>query len=219
MTVLFYWNERDEMNGLLLTIWGITGLIVGAVVISIETAHSSDSSLMRSLSFADKVFVSLVGAGWMLSGVRFGISAKTCIVSLFILFAVRIAKTDILENKITNKSLLSLSFVGMTVMLTRLSGISITSQALGFFVGGTLFLIPFALGKGIGAGDVKYLFLIGFLLGYPDIVYALMSLFLSLMLWTIWKALRQEKILKTKIALAPFISLGFVTALLVSNRS
>lgn len=73
-------------------------------------------------------------------------------------------------------------------------------------------------GKGMGLGDVKLAFLLGFWLGYPEIVIALYLAFLTGAVVGVTLILRGKKGLKSKIALGPFLIVGAVIAYFYSTQ-
>lgn len=84
------------------------------------------------------------------------------------------------------------------------------SHALGFLVGGLFFvvLVCITLGKGIGIGDVKLAFALGFLLGWPDIALATMLSFIIGGVVSGALVLFGKKNLKERIPFAPFFITG-----------
>lgn len=86
--------------------------------------------------------------------------------------------------------------------------------AAGFF----LLLWVITRGRGMGLGDVKLAAFLGFTLGFPGIVIALYSAFLTGaiagVILILWKRLR----LKSKIAFGPFLFLGAAISLLFGDQ-
>lgn len=86
-------------------------------------------------------------------------------------------------------------------------------SALFFFL---LFVIT--KGRGMGFGDVKFAFVIGFLLGFPMALFAFYAAFLSGAVVSIFLIITKKKKLKgSKIAFGPFMIVGIVAALLFSE--
>lgn len=73
-----------------------------------------------------------------------------------------------------------------------------------------LFLWLITGGRGMGLGDVKLVFVLGVLLGFPGIVVALYAAFLTGAAVGVILILVQKARLKTKIAFGPFLILGAV---------
>ncbi|MBI4225686.1 prepilin peptidase [Candidatus Roizmanbacteria bacterium] len=73
-------------------------------------------------------------------------------------------------------------------------------------------------GKGMGFGDVKFAFSLGFLLGIVDGVLALYTGFITGALVGIGLIFLRKKGLKSKIAFGPFLVLGLLTMLFFKNN-
>ena len=69
----------------------------------------------------------------------------------------------------------------------------------------------------MGFGDVKLAFLLGLLLGYPKIVVALYTAFLTGATVGVILILKGKRTLKSKIAFGPFLIAGTLIALLWSD--
>jgi len=81
-----------------------------------------------------------------------------------------------------------------------------------------LFLIILTLGKGIGFGDVKFGFLIGFLLGLNKTIVALfLTFFIGAVLSVFLIILKKKKFGQT-IPLGPFLALGAIISLFFGNQ-
>ena len=63
-------------------------------------------------------------------------------------------------------------------------------------------------GRGMGFGDVKLSVVLGFLLGWPDLVLALMIAFITGSLWSILMMVCRKKKFSSRVPFGPFIVLG-----------
>ena len=70
--------------------------------------------------------------------------------------------------------------------------------------------------KGLGFGDVKFSFLMGFFLGFPQIITAMYVAFLTGAGLGVILILGHKKSLKSRVPFGPFLILGFFTALFIS---
>lgn len=116
-----------------------------------------------------------------------------------------------------------------SMIFLGLIGVLLQGQAFAFPQGLALWISAFASsmlffllwlgtkGKSMGFGDVKLAFLLGLLLGYPKIVVALYSAFLTGALTGVILILKGEKSLKSKIAFGPFLILGALISMLWSD--
>ncbi len=99
--------------------------------------------------------------------------------------------------------------------------VGVRSENLLAGVGACLFfylLYFFTRGRGLGFGDVKLGFLLGFLAGFPKIVIALYVAFLTGAALGVILILGGKKKLKSKIAFGPFLILGLLVALIWGNK-
>ncbi len=81
------------------------------------------------------------------------------------------------------------------------------------------FLLIFGItkGKSMGFGDVKLAFLLGLFLGYPKIIVAFYSAFLTGALTGVILILKGKKSFKSKIAFGPFLIAGTLVAVIWSE--
>jgi prepilin signal peptidase PulO-like enzyme (type II secretory pathway) len=79
----------------------------------------------------------------------------------------------------------------------------------------SLFLVT--KGRGMGFGDVKLSFVMGLLLGFPAIIYALYFAFLTGAFISVILILKGHKNLKSKIPFGPFLSLGILFGYFLSD--
>lgn len=80
--------------------------------------------------------------------------------------------------------------------------------AAGFF----LLLWGITKRSGMGLGDVKLVFVLGFLLGFPSIIIALYVAFLTGAMVGVILILKGKKSLKAKVPFGPFLIIGFIVA-------
>jgi prepilin signal peptidase PulO-like enzyme (type II secretory pathway) len=83
------------------------------------------------------------------------------------------------------------------------------SAALFFYL-----LIVITQGKGMGFGDVKLIFLIGLVVGFPEIVIGLFFAFLTGAIVGVILIFNGGKDLKSKIAFGPFLIIGMIAGLI-----
>jgi len=130
--------------------------------------------------------------------------------SLIVIFFADL-KYGIIPDKIVFPSIV-VSFIYLFFILNSLFLIHLFS-ALGaclFFL--SLFLVT--RGKGMGFGDVKFSFLMGLILGFPNVIVSLYIAFLTgaivgciLIIW------RKKRVFGTAIPFGPFLVLGCLTAI------
>lgn len=107
-------------------------------------------------------------------------------------------------------SMLVVAIIASAVLLLRTPQVIVTHMISAF--GACLFIYAiwyFSRGKGMGFGDVKFAFFLGFSLGFPEIVVALYAAFLTGALVGIILILGRQKSLKSKIPFGPFLIAGY----------
>lgn len=90
-------------------------------------------------------------------------------------------------------------------------------SAFGFFLM-FLFLVIITRGKGMGLGDVKFAFVIGFLVGFPKVIVAFYLAFLTGAALSLILILAGRKTMKSTIPFGPFLSGATVTSLYFGDR-
>jgi len=90
--------------------------------------------------------------------------------------------------------------------------LSLASGAVGFLVFLALFLGT--RGRGMGFGDVKFAFIMGFLVGFPRVLIAMFVGFLTGGIYGGGLLLMGKKKFGSKVAFGPFLVVGLVTSLL-----
>ncbi len=137
------------------------------------------------------------------------------IVSILIIIFVYDLKHYIIPDKIVYPaiaiSLLYSLFIIHNPLFNYLLSAFIAS---GFF----LFLVFITKGKGMGLGDVKLAFLMGLILGWPNILLALFLSFFSGAIVGIGLIALHKKGLKSQIPFGPFLSANTVFALLYGSQ-
>jgi len=157
---------------------------------------------------------------FVLNGLKFSISDFQFLISLiYYLFIVSVLiviffadlKCEIIPDKIVFPAIVVSALY--LILNTQYSILPYLLSALG---AGLFFLLLFLItkGKGMGLGDVKFAFLMGLILGYPNIVISLYIAFLTgaiigvaLILW------KKRKMSGATIPFGPFLVLGTLTAL------
>jgi prepilin signal peptidase PulO-like enzyme (type II secretory pathway) len=86
--------------------------------------------------------------------------------------------------------------------------------AAGFF----LFIVLISRGKWMGAGDIKLAFLIGLLLGWPNVLLALFLAFLIGAIIGLGLIILKKKTIKSELPFGPFLILGIYIALFFGEK-
>lgn len=91
---------------------------------------------------------------------------------------------------------------------------------IGGFVSGIFIAIIVLItqGKGMGIGDIKLAFLLGFMIGYPNTIVMLFLAFIIGAMIGLFLLLTKIKKLKSEIPFAPFLIIGFYLSLFYADK-
>jgi len=132
--------------------------------------------------------------------------------SLLVIFVADL-KTFIIPDSMVVLGLIGVMLRNFFTINHQLFTINYLLSALGaslFFLG----LWYITKKKGMGLGDVKLAFLLGLLLGFPQIIVALYVAFLTGALVGVILILRGKKSLKSHVPFGPFLILGYVVSVI-----
>ncbi|MBI3577579.1 prepilin peptidase [Candidatus Gottesmanbacteria bacterium] len=130
--------------------------------------------------------------------------------SLLIFLSLLVIFVADLKYEIIPDSMIILGLIGG--LIGKFSILSAIGAA-AFF----LFLFLVTRGRGMGLGDVKLAFLLGLILGFPTIVIALYTAFLTGAAVGIILMIGGKKTLKSHVPFGPFLILGAMFAMLYGN--
>ena len=148
------------------------------------------------------------------------LSLKLIVIALLISIAVLVSFTDISVRKIPNIYVSLIGTVGIASIFTGLFNISSGMHIAGLVAGSLIFMVPYLLNQGIGAGDVKFLAAAGLVLGFENILTTILLMGASIVIFILGMVIVRrnfKETMKMHIPLGPFISIGFVASLLASN--
>ncbi len=215
-------------------IGGFSGIILFGLTLKLvskktdSTSQSNDNEISGILSevksyiskknrIARIVFASINGLGWVIIVFLSGLSFRSLAIAIIFSITLMISTSDIKIRKIPNELVLLTFVVTMIYIVFGFSKQSLVMNFIGFLAGTFLFSIPFILKSEIGGGDIKLIAVMGLCLGYPGILGAVMVLGGSVLIWFIYLLISKKGGLKTSFAMGPFISLGFITTLLLQR--
>lgn len=146
---------------------------------------------------------------------------QTCITGVItVIAAMSIAVVDWTIRKIPNESLFLLLVVkAVDIVVSVIQGASwdkaiitpIITCVLCFIV----FSIPSFFGIPIGAGDIKYCAVIGFLFGIWGFFEAVSVMGVTMLIYYIYLKIRKKGNIKSSVPMGPFLSLGVLVTLVV----
>lgn len=163
------------------------------------------------------VFWAMMNATIWLILVKFnGLESKTLEVMLLVSIGMILSVIDISIKKIPNELVLMTLIIGGVFAITGQPLTSIGINLLGLVIGFIIFFLPALLGKGAGWGDVKYAAAVGFCLGVYGMFAAVFIMTFFLMIYTGYLMISKKGSLKSKVALGPFMAIGFVAVLFLN---
>ena len=131
---------------------------------------------------------------------------------VYCIILAAVSYTDLRERRIPNKIIVPALILALGSMFFTVGW---TSALLGGLVGALVMLIPvFAFGGHGGMGDVKLALFIGLILGFPDILFAL--ILAHLLAVTLWLGVFLKRLdRKSLVPFAPFLAAGALLFLLL----
>jgi prepilin signal peptidase PulO-like enzyme (type II secretory pathway) len=113
-------------------------------------------------------------------------------------------------------SALQMTFVPRHALLFGLQGSPWLNSITAALIGAAFFFFLFAAtkGKGMGFGDVKLAAALGFLFGWPDILFITVFAFLVGSIFGAWKIWKGKKKMKSAVPFGPFLALGVLILVL-----
>lgn len=159
------------------------------------------------------LFMTINGICWTCAIAIAGMSLQAIQIMLVVSSALLISIIDIKIRIIPNEVVLLIFISSLVFAFASSKYQTILPHLIGLLIGIAFFCIPFLLKSNLGGGDIKYIAVMGFCLGFPDIVKAMMILSSVLLIWLIYLIISKRGGLKTKFAMGPFISIGFVATL------
>ncbi len=152
---------------------------------------------------------------WAYLGQRYGLSPKFFYLAVICSFFLLIALVDLKYRLVLNVLVFP---AGIAALLVH--GVPPGRETLLALLGGVFGLLPYLLAillkpGGIGAGDVKLATLIGLVLGFPQVVYALLVAVLAGGITVAVLLLTRRGKLTSCIPYAPFLCLGAIMILMV----
>jgi len=156
---------------------------------------------------------------------NFGLSVYSITLMLITCFFVVIFVYDLYHQIIPDLMIIPAMVIWILVWLGSLVfgyslGASFAELLVGTLVGGGFIglLVVITKGKGMGVGDIKLAFLLGFILGWLGIIIGLGSAFIMGALVGILLIISKAKKLKSSVPFGPFLIAGFYFALFYGEK-
>ena len=171
-------------------------------------------------SWATKLFMGVCnGAAWYLLGLVF-VSVSSLIIACVIVYcAFLTGLIDIRVHIIPNEAVMVFVVLGLLfqVLLFGFKG-GLLAAIISMFVMMAVFLIVGAIMgfDKVGAGDVKLAGAMGAILGYPNILYGVVVMAASMILFAVVGFVIKKVSLRSMVPFAPFMSLGIICGCLAT---
>jgi leader peptidase (prepilin peptidase)/N-methyltransferase len=204
--------------GLIGTFWG---WMITTLVENFETEKCREGSVeigggKRFVCLPPRAAVTIINAAaWVFAAIKAKDLVTAFVVSLLFTFAIVITLIDLRIRIIPNELVLAVIILGIIFQLVHF-GVKNVIVAAFFMVAlmSVLILAANILGfEKIGAGDVKLIGAMGLVLGYPDIITALIATSSSMMLYCIVGLLIRRLKRTSMFPFAPFIMFGMTFSL------
>lgn len=213
-----------QMNTFVSIILGLIGIYIGLFIpefslFVIKKKKGMDytygNSLLSIRSY--KICFGLInGLIWLLAGIFLDTGLKMLFLSIQVTLGLVIAFIDIKIRIIPNELVLTMFVVGV-IFQAIYYGLHevLGSVACMIFIMVVFTAVAIFMGFGkVGAGDVKLAGAIGFSLGYPLVVVAMLTMAVVLLLYIVTGLAIKKIKLTTMLPLAPFLIVGYVFSLL-----
>ena len=214
------------MNIIITALFGITGFVTGYKIPDISNriieykkrkkAFKTNES--KELSNILKLLICLFNlAAWVATGLYIDNIIAALLIGIQITLGLIIAVIDINIRIIPNELVLTLIILGITFQTMIDFGLN---NILGAIISMVAVMIIFTVVAGfmgfgkVGAGDVKLAGAIALALGYPLIITAVGIMAIVLLTYILIGLALKKIYLSTMLPLAPFLSAGYILALL-----
>lgn len=181
--------------------------------------HEIDIERARNFQKLRYVFYALNVVLWGFVGFQVRDYIFAFLISILFSLAILISMIDLRIHIIPNEFVLTMLLTGVVLKLLSFDLKNILI-AVGCMVGtGAIFLIlGLLLGiRKIGAGDIKLVAVMGFVLGYPEILTALLTMSISILVYCFIGFARYKLSMKSMLPYAPFLMIGMVSSLIFNT--
>jgi leader peptidase (prepilin peptidase)/N-methyltransferase len=213
------------MNILASLLFGIAGLIIGYKIPEISTKIIEYKDGKTNINYETVNYIPNVltcclcifnAAAWTLGWIYIDNGFMALLISIQITLGIIIAFIDIKIRIIPNELVLTMFVVGIIFQTINygLQGIAGSIVCM-IFIMVVFTAVAGFMGFGkVGAGDVKLAGAIGFSLGYPLVVVAMMTMAVVLLIYIVAGLVLKKIKLTTMLPLAPFLTVGYIFSLL-----
>lgn len=208
-------------------IFGITGFFTCFLLEYLSIYFTKKKCKVREIDFIHikkfnqlkYILYAMNVALWIYSGINEKDFFLGIMISLLFSLAILISMIDLRIHIIPNELVLTIIIIGVVIQLRSFDLHDLFTAIVSMLGIGVFFLtIGWILGiKKIGAGDVKLAAAIGFILGYPDILTALLAMSLGFLIYCFIGFSRYKLSTKSMLPYAPFLMFGLVSSLVINT--
>lgn len=188
-------------------------------VLSFLLLRGKCSSCHRRISLQYPCVEVSVGLFFAVTYGRFGLSWQSVVVAVFTTFLVLIFLIDLKYQLIVDA--VTLPIMAVAFFLSLLLGTGISTLFLGALLGAGFFAVQYFLSAGqwVGAGDIRLGAVIGFMLGWPQTVLALMLAYAAGAVVAIMLLLLRKVTRTSRLPFGTFLTAATVYCLLFGNAT
>lgn len=217
-------DALDIIHGAVLG--GVAGFIsqrAAIVQIKARTDDASKSSAVKKPLFTIlwALFAAMIAAGLFAADIG---TIQKFEYLLYTAAALDIMIVDIAIRKIPNSTLLAMLITRfVTAAALAISGEPIGSlllfSAVGFVIGGILFIIPKFFRIPVGAGDIKLCSVIGFCIGFSGFVQSMVIMACGMLIYLLYLLATKRGTIKTVTCMGPFLAGGMIVTMAVPLKA
>ena len=220
-----YYGLSDYMDIILLVILCFAGGALGYEIPNIAQSITLYKCRMKNMELSlNPRYTStylklglcvLNGAVWVLSGMLTAYLPETVLISFLFTTAVIVTIIDIRIRIVPNELLLVMIVIGIAFQAVQFGFMAILTSAICMIA----MMVFFTIVAGIigfdkvGAGDVKLAGAMGLVLGYPNIISAMIIMCAGFVIFSVVGIVIRKLTMKSMLPFAPFMMIGMVVAL------
>ncbi|WP_304508787.1 prepilin peptidase [Anaerotignum sp.] len=208
------------MNILMIVIFSIFGIFLGIAIRPISKAmirykirQKMCENLNCDINKKFHVFAAILnGFLWAYAGSRIENFLIALLVAILFTVAIIISVIDIKIRLIPNELVLLILFLGVVFQVLCFGWQAQIHALLCMVTVGFIFIITakFVGFEQVGAGDIKLAATIGLILGYPNIMIAVMGMCVTLLVFCVGGLLIKKLVKNSTFPFAPFIMFGTI---------
>jgi leader peptidase (prepilin peptidase)/N-methyltransferase len=208
------------MNIFMIMIFGILGIFLGIAIrpiskeiISYKSRRKTGENLNLEINKKIQFFATILNSFlWAYAGSRIENFFIAILVSMIFTVAIIISVIDIKIRLIPNELVLLILFLGVVFQVLCFGWQTQLNALLCMVAVGLVFIITAKVVgfEQVGAGDIKLAATIGLILGYPNIMIAVMGMCVTLFIFCVGGLVIKKMVKNSTFPFAPFIMFGTI---------